>query len=105
VAALFPELHLDTRLVDRVRLQSREIYACEGRLVLEDPSLTLLNRRGEVLDVGLCTPILVGWGAALALRREEIRVEIPQGAWIASDRVTLRRVGRVEVGAIASGRP
>lgn len=100
VDRLFPELHLDTRLVARVRIRHAGALLCQDRLVLLDPRLELLSRRDERLDVGLCTDILVGPGAALALRREQILVELPDGAWTAPDRQTLKRKGRVEVGSL-----
>jgi len=99
-AALFPELGLQVGWVARVELRSLDVLQCGGSVVVVDPELRFLTRRGELLDVALITDVMVHPRMIFALRRDVPPPPSPNGAWLASDRTTLRRVGPALVGRV-----
>lgn len=93
--AVFPELGLNPGLAHRVELRASRIHAAGGLLLAEGLVLRCLDRGRVPVEVGICTRVLVGGGSILAVRREDLHVEPPPGAWVAVDRYRLRRVGTV----------
>ncbi len=100
-AALFPDLQLQVSWVARGELRSAQVELCDGQVLLQDLQLRFYNRRGEQLDVALCTEVMVHPRMIMALRRDELMVSPPDGSWYAPDRRTLVRVGAVGVGSLA----
>ncbi len=98
--ALFPELELQQGWVARAELRAEQALVCEGLLVLQDPELRLWNRRGEQLDVALVTGVLVHPRMIMALEREQLQVQPPEGAWLARDRKLMTHHGYVVVGRV-----
>lgn len=101
VAAAFPELGLDLELVQEVEVRASGAWIVDGRVVLDGVELRFLDAYGMPLEVGVCTRVLLAFASTLAVRREDVDVEPPPGAWIARDRRQLVRVGPVAVGAWA----
>ena len=98
VSALFPELGLDPHLATHALLSSTRVGILPQGVVLHDPQVRFFDRRWGALEVGVCTQVLLHPSSALVVHREDMQVEPPVGAWIATDRTTLRRVGAVIMG-------
>jgi hypothetical protein len=99
VAALFPDLELQTGWVAHVELTSHTVRECGRFLLLEDPLLRFAANRRDWLDVVLVTDVGVHPRNILTIRRDGLHAPPPTGAWLAVDRHTLRHVGPVVVGA------
>jgi hypothetical protein len=99
-AALFPDLALEARWVERCEIRSFSVQRCGDQVVLIDPELRFESRRGELLDVAIITDALVHPRNILTLRRTALRTPPPTGAWLAPERTVLRHVGPVAVGQV-----
>jgi len=98
--ALFPELGLQVSWVAQVELRSLNVLQCGVSVVVQDPELRFFTRRGEPLDVALITDVMVHPRMILTLHRDVPPPSPPDGAWLASDRTTLRRVGPALIGRV-----